>query len=468
MTNDTFYQIIAIAPAGDERATRRLQIALEEAFDLDLSTVMDALQTTGVCITSTQDPAEARRVGRTAAKLGADVLLLDEKERVLADSRKKNRLSPRTASHPEVEAKAGTELDLDDEAPPAEINMEVQPVPVPLAIPASEVAGDSNWMESKAASAVMEEVQPVVPEATPQSLDEMTPVPIPPPEPTSAATLQDPPMPPEDKASGSYNLDALSVDDLVSLDGGLTRSSRAGMGNQEALDFQNPFEVEEEDPLELDNVPLLPHAEDAFSANSGTPRHHHQLDEHSSGESPGAAAQKRSVTGPGLPAVSGKTKSGPSATERAAKAARSALANPMVQATGAAAQKAAHKAASAASNQASVVVDGASGVIEKLKDVFAERRRVRIMLGMVIALGLGGIFPAVHASSAFTTQFRPLLQELSNAEALAKRGDNLPEYRTPESVAKVLSGLKLRYLAFTATLWTALATLLAFIWFRIT
>lgn len=472
MSNQSLYQIIAIAPTGDARATRRLQMSLEEAFDLDLSTVMDAMQTSGVCIASTHDPAEAKRVGRLASKLGADVLLLDEKERVLADSRKNKRDPARTASHPEVEAKAGTELDLDDEAPPPENNMEVQPMAVPMAIAPSEVAGNSNWMEPKAASAVMEEVKPLEPEPAPvpePMVAELTPIPIPPADPTPVPgpEPQGNQWPPEAEASGSFNLDALSVEELVSLDGGLTRSSGGEGAKQEALDFQNPFTAEEEDALELDNVPLTPHADDEFTDEAVG--HRRRQPEEAFPDEPSsagkrAAVQNRSVTGP----VSTAVKANISAAERATKAARTAMANPVVQATGVAAQKAAQKAASMASTHANVVVDGASGMVDKLKEVFRERRRLRVLLGAVIALSLGGIFPTLHARSAVTTQFKPLLQELSNAEAQAKRGDDLPEYRKPESVAKVLSGLKVRYLAFTVTLWTSLAGLLAFIWFRIT
>ena len=469
---EPLYQIIAIAPPGDQRATRKLQIQLEEAFDLDLSTVMEALVTTGVCISTTHDPAEAKRVGRTANKLGADVLLLDEQERVLADSRKKSR-PPVTGPHGAVPQEAGTELDLDNEPTPEPV-MEVQPVAIPLAIAPSEVSDSNSWMEDKAASAVMEEVKPLDPEPIPAPAPQLAPAPeaqpAPAPVPQSDAQAEAPSEANPAaafKGSGSFNLDALSVEELVSLDGGLTRSSRSGASRSEAEDFQNPFEVQEEAALELDNVPLPAALEDEFADSTGNP---HQImsedvfpDEQSSAGKK-AAAQKRSVTGPGFPAVKPSVKAGPSARERATEAARSAMASPMVKATGAAAQK----AADAASEKAALVVDVSSGLVVRLKDVFAQRRRVRIVLGMIIAIGLGGIIPAVHARTAFDVQFKPLLQELSNAQALAQRGDDLPEYRKPESVSNVLSTLKLRYFAFTATLWSALAGLLAFIWFRIT
>ncbi len=527
MSDAPLYQIIAIAPEGDPRATRAIQIALEEAFDLDLSTVMDALITTGVCISSTEDMGEAKRVGRLANKIGADVLLLDENERVLADSRKGRRRSISAAYQAVNEA--GTEASLDDseqgmEVQPVAMGMEVQPVamgmdpersvPVPDAIAPSSVDSEEDWIEDKAASAVMEDVTPPPPEpappppaqpapeaVAPPALDPLpppapepvappAPEPLPPPAPEDAGLREDagsqpaaptapepaepprsaepPPaaeptaaaepgkpadggLPPGAKSSGSFNLDALSVDQLVSLDGGLTRSSTGEQKTVDAGKFKNPFQAAEEEAIELDNVPLPPPPDaDEFDQSSGTPANAKPGEEakKKAAESVKKSTPKKGVTGPALPPA----QKGPSPAEKAAEAAKAAMESAAVKATGEAAQK----AAKAASEKAAVVMEGAEGVVKRLKGVFEDRRRVRILLGVFIALSLGSIFPAVHASAAYSKQFKPLMQELANAKALADRGDKLAEYRTPEAVDEVLSALKLRYFAFTATLWTAL------------
>ena len=469
MSDSPFYQIIAIAPAGDHRATRKLQIALEEAFDLDLSTVMDALISTGVCISSTDDMGEAKRVGRLANKLGADVLLLDDAERVLADSRKGRKRSI-SAAYPAVGA-PGTEASLDDHQPsmevqPVAVMEQVKPVDLPGAIAPSSVSTEDDWIEDKAASAVMEDVKPPPPEpvASPPPA-QPAPRPVAAPPPAATAKPADGELPPGAKSSGSFNLDALSVDQLVSLDGSLTRSAT---GEHKALDdvrFKNPFHAEDEEALELDNIPLPPPpSDDEFDQSTGTSQRDLQdkKTRDRAAKSEKKSEPKNAVTGPVLPSASKPR--GPSATEKAASAAKAAMESAAVKATSEAAQR----AAKAASARAAVVMEGAEGVVARLKGVFEDRRRARILLGVVIALALGGIFPAIHARSAYAKQFKPLMQELSNAEALAKLGKELAEYRTPEAVDKVLSALKLRYFAFTATLWSALSGLLAFIWFRIT
>ncbi len=499
MSDEPHYQIIAIAPGGGgARAIRKVQISLEEAFDLDLATVLDAFVSTGVCIHTTGNLKEAKQTARQANRLGAEVLVLDQTERVLADSRKRPR-TPTSQSQPAVPAtKVGTEFELMSEKEarsppeyrPINSNLGIAPSSVPVGvegeleskaesaymasgsghIPASfstpEPCPDtSSLLEDKADSAFMappEVSEPNVPVAAapaPALQPSPAPAPVPSPAPIPEPVEQPPPARETAANAGAFNFDSLKVDELVSLDGGLKRSGK-GRPERGSENFTAPFEPTDEERLELDNTALDTPPEDEFADNPTTGGGVLDGD-----DLPGEPVESEDED---LADVFSDQLSSDDAGKEGETGSLISSEPKQPSAMAAATSAAAQQAAEFTSDKADAVMETAHSIVDRLKDTFEYHRRTRILLGVVVALGVGGIFPAIHARSAHKTFFRPILQELSNAKALEKRGDELSEDRKPAAVQKVLTKLKVRYFAFTAVLWLALSGFLAFIWFRIT
>ena len=480
--------------------------------------------TTGVCIHSSSDLAEAKGIARRTRKVGAEVMVLDQNDAVLADSRQRAKGRPTNLTQPPVESRpTQPPVESRPTQPPAESRPTQPPVeptpreviptpdtgsaleivaekearPAPSYSPPSSIGGiapsdvdspSGDILESNAASAYMapEDAGEAAPKpAEPGHAMTTTPVPIfgPPPdaEPAGREPRDSSPAPrpqprqaeepartpppaaeaPQEGLSGSFNLDDLQVDELISLDGGLKRSGKGEAEGPATAQFKSPYKPDEDEELQLDHKPLPGQDEfaDAPSGSDLLPEEAFEDDPSFPGgldpkdvfpEEPSSAGARR---GPGSkPAARRPTGSAPRPQ------------SPLSAAT----SEAASRAADIAADGAGAVMDGAQGVVARLQDLFEGRQRIRLLLGFAVAVGVGGIFPVYHANSSFNTFFHPIMQELSNAKAHEKRGDELSEERKPAAVQKVLGSLKMRYFAFTACLWLPMPGYLAFNWFRIT
>lgn len=97
---------------------------------------------------------------------------------------------------------------------------------------------------------------------------------------------------------------------------------------------------------------------------------------------------------------------------------------------------------------------------------FRERPRVRIVVGFLLALGLGSVVPAVHASGAFKEQVKPLLVELSTARANETRTTKAPTVPSSRSVEEKIDNRKTENFAYTLAIWLGCFAGIAVLWFK--
>ena len=107
-----------------------------------------------------------------------------------------------------------------------------------------------------------------------------------------------------------------------------------------------------------------------------------------------------------------------------------------------------------------------SGGVVMFGGFFRDRPRLRILVGFLLALGLGSIVPAVHASGAFTQQVKPLLSELSTARANEKQDEKAPFIPSSRSVEEKLDTKKTENFAYTLAIWVGCFIGIAILWFR--
>lgn len=97
---------------------------------------------------------------------------------------------------------------------------------------------------------------------------------------------------------------------------------------------------------------------------------------------------------------------------------------------------------------------------------FRTQPRLRILVGFLLALGLGSVAPAVHATGAYTEHFQPLLKELATAKANAKRKQKIITIRSVQDVEGSLSTMRTRYFGYTLGIWAVCFGVLIGLWFR--
>lgn len=103
-----------------------------------------------------------------------------------------------------------------------------------------------------------------------------------------------------------------------------------------------------------------------------------------------------------------------------------------------------------------------------LSDLFRERPRLRIVIGFVLALGLGSIVPTCYAQSVVKESFHPLLVDLSTAKAHGQLLRGQPNYRTPEDIEDQISSMQTRYGFYSFFFWLVIGGGVGFAWFRFT
>jgi hypothetical protein len=94
--------------------------------------------------------------------------------------------------------------------------------------------------------------------------------------------------------------------------------------------------------------------------------------------------------------------------------------------------------------------------------------RARVAVGFVLCIGLSSVLPMCHANSVRNERIGPLLLELSTAKAHGAIMVSTAGYQPPEQIESTINSIKRRYSIYMMLLWSALAALLLFLWFRFT
>ncbi len=94
--------------------------------------------------------------------------------------------------------------------------------------------------------------------------------------------------------------------------------------------------------------------------------------------------------------------------------------------------------------------------------------RARVAAGFILCVGLSSILPMCHASSVQSDRIKPLLLELSTAKAHGAIMASTPGYQPPEQIESTINSISQRYTIYMMLLWSVLAALLLFLWFRFT
>jgi len=92
--------------------------------------------------------------------------------------------------------------------------------------------------------------------------------------------------------------------------------------------------------------------------------------------------------------------------------------------------------------------------------------RLRIIIGFVLAMGLGTIAPTCYSSSVLDSRVQPLLVDLSTARAHGQLLMGLPSYRSPEQLEEQISSIKTRHGIYAFLMWLAISGGLGFVWFH--
>ncbi len=97
---------------------------------------------------------------------------------------------------------------------------------------------------------------------------------------------------------------------------------------------------------------------------------------------------------------------------------------------------------------------------------FRQRPRLRILVGLLLALGLGGVVPAVHASTAYKEQVKPLLVDLATAKANEARKTKAPGVPSTREVEEKIDNRRTESASYTLAIWLGCFVGLAVLWFR--
>jgi hypothetical protein len=106
--------------------------------------------------------------------------------------------------------------------------------------------------------------------------------------------------------------------------------------------------------------------------------------------------------------------------------------------------------------------------LDVVSDIFRERPRLRIVIGFILALGLGSILPTCYARSVVRNDFHPLLVDLSTAKAHGDLLRGQPDYRTPEDIEAEISSMQTRHGIYSFLFWLVIGGGVGFAWFRFT
>ena len=402
MNNRAPFQVIAIIPDGDDSFTEQVKQAVAQRFDLDLKHYSREFQEEGVCIQHALTLEDALKTTMVVQELGASCRVLDSSGLVI------------------TEGSATLESGQEDEEPALELD-HGQDFSNPVA-PSTlrDLAADDLVMLDGAIGDVSDEVIP--------ELDE--------PRIIEGATAR-----PEVGGADSEFL-----------------------GTPLELDDSDPHEVgtEYEDPGAMEFPELTKDAEARErKAASGRPGRSSaadqagglfkELDDSLSGQpSKLAMATEEELKRQPLPRMHA-----PSINDAGSRSRRPSQA--VAPRGGPARGSRVSRSMGAISASSGVVMFGGW---------FRDRPRLRIVVGFLLALGLGSVVPAVHASGAFKEQVKPMLVELSTARANEQRATKAPNVPSSRSVEEKINNRKTENFAYTLAIWLGCFAGIAVLWFR--
>lgn len=521
MSDDTLYQVIAHVESEEPEDVVEVKVSLEEAFDLDLTPVLDAFTGLGVCIHQTHNRSDAQQAAQLASQLGAEVKILGKqtttppKSSRTVETRPPPRTGPARSDNATIMnmASGGSSRGWQAPAPSAAASPS----------PPSQLVSDENAVSNRPLpTPTEEEGSPVRRQEAPTPLDleklklddlctlDSQPVLS---KPAAASKSGGPARPerlapssrsePMDRSGQGAPLSAKppATGPRLAAELALRHSAAAAGPRQVPLPpqtesgpmvFEAPADDEGDEALELDHGALTPtslaelnalHA----SAAERTPVPPGSMVDPSLFEAPSeedmgpleldrstfqtASEDRRPVKDLGssdAPGTVGSTGAPPHPTGEPGQEPTSSQAD--------APSPPGPEGASLAgtSKHPTATGRGAPRPAQARKTApfvlfngwFRQRRQLRIVVGFVAALLLSSIIPAFHAKSSYTSTIHPLLQELSTARAHAKLAVKHANYRQPAEVEAAISQLQWSHGGFTVILWTALCSLLTFLWFK--
>jgi len=420
------FQVIAVITTDDFDLLERVQKGLGRTFSLDLGPYRSQLRSSGVCVARTATLPDAEEKAQIARGIGADYRILDPQNQVVRQGfgRRGEAFPPPKPGRDDpptllggFNAPTGAP---EGPRPPSGLHARVRPSQENPAL-ARTLAGPSLGVAAEPEGADGPTAEFVRPDPSGE-------VDLLPPEAIAAAPAKPPPP-----AKPAFDLDSLDADDLVLLDGsreeapkpssGIIKQPSAAQMAFAPPDADDELELEEEvrpapqpEPAAEEVPEIMALADEAVTLEQQAPQ-----------VAPRPAPPPAAPPRPGRPTV-----------QRSAR--RAATAEPVAEAPG------------------RLLFGG----------WFRARPRLRILVGFVLALGLGSIVPACHARSVIKSRVLPQLEDLSTAKAHGQILSRLPNYRSPEAIEEEISGIKTRGGIMSFILWTLIGGGLAFAWFRFT
>jgi hypothetical protein len=405
------FQVIAEAPVEDFSTLERIQKGLSRAFGIDLVPYRAQLRRGGVCVCRVSTMQEADRSAEQVRSIGANYRILDPQSRMIKEGAGRLAVEdPPPRRNDPATLVGGYEAAGKPTPPPPRPPMAASREPRPFS------------SENPALARTF--AKPSLPAGSGQS-DARQAVPAgPPPAPV-----------------GGVDLEALETGDLVLLDGSREEApapAAPAVASDEPASMAFAPPASEEEALELDGESQRDPVSDAPPREDPPPV-----------EEELALAAGLPVSPPPppppLPGLAGVPRepeaswivpdrpAGSSTAERTTGASFLRLPEPSF-----------------------TLLDG----------WFRTRPRLRILVGFVLALGLGAIIPSCHARSVVASRIRPQLEDLSTAKVYGHIFSQLPNYRTPEQIEQTISDIKTRSSVFTFIMWLVLSSMVALAWFR--
>ena len=103
-----------------------------------------------------------------------------------------------------------------------------------------------------------------------------------------------------------------------------------------------------------------------------------------------------------------------------------------------------------------------------LPDAAGRLLRLRIVVGVLLALGIGALGPTCYSSSVRDERIQPLLVDLSTARAHGHLLQGSASYRSPAEIEEELGRIKSRYGIYTFLMWLVVSGAVGYAWFTFT
>lgn len=128
-------------------------------------------------------------------------------------------------------------------------------------------------------------------------------------------------------------------------------------------------------------------------------------------------------------------------------------------------QAVSHRGPRRASSSSTAMASSGGGVV-MFGGFFRQRPRLRIVVGFLLALGLGGVVPAVHASTAYKEQVKPLLVDLATSRANESRQNRAPGVPSVREMEEKINKHRMESFSYTLAIWLGCFAALSVLWFK--